>query len=40
VVLNAMTRAWLAPLFDSLNLPRLKCLGGGLSNCPYERERR
>ncbi|GAA3468287.1 MCE family protein [Nonomuraea roseola] len=40
VVLNAMTRAWLAPLFDSLNLPKLKCLGGGLSNCPYERERR
>ncbi|MGW4471993.1 MCE family protein [Nonomuraea sp. NPDC004354] len=37
VVLNAMTRAWLAPLFESLNLPRMSCLPGGLSNCPYER---
>ncbi|MFE3451760.1 MCE family protein [Nonomuraea sp. NPDC059194] len=40
VVLNAMTRAWLAPLFDSLNLPKLNCLPSGLSNCPYERGKR
>ncbi|MFI6319014.1 MCE family protein [Nonomuraea sp. NPDC050556] len=33
VVLNAMTRAWLQPLFDSLNLGKVPCLPAGLSNC-------
>jgi phospholipid/cholesterol/gamma-HCH transport system substrate-binding protein len=37
VVLNAMTRAWLTPLFDSLNLGKVPCLPAGLSNCPSER---
>jgi virulence factor Mce-like protein len=37
VVLNAMTRAWLTPLFESLNLGRVPCLPSGLSNCPFER---
>ncbi|MET8866256.1 MCE family protein [Nonomuraea sp. NPDC004580] len=37
VVLNAMTRAWLRPLFDSLNLGEVPCLPAGLSNCPFER---
>ncbi|MCK2218080.1 MCE family protein [Actinomadura sp. ATCC 31491] len=37
VVLNAMTRAWLQPLFDALNLGRVPCLPAGLSNCPFER---
>ncbi|TMR16976.1 MCE family protein [Nonomuraea turkmeniaca] len=40
VVLNAMTRAWLTPLFDALNLGRVPCLPGGLSNCPFERQGR
>ncbi|MEV4178102.1 MCE family protein [Nonomuraea sp. NPDC049709] len=35
VVLNAMTRAWLTPLFDALNLGEVPCLPGGLSNCPF-----
>lgn len=33
VVLNAMTRAWLTPLFEALNLGKVPCLPGGLSNC-------
>ncbi|MGC5012893.1 MCE family protein [Streptosporangium sp. DT93] len=37
LVLNAMTRAWLAPLFDSLGLGRVPCLPGELSNCPWQR---
>ncbi|MEV0993975.1 MCE family protein [Nonomuraea sp. NPDC050202] len=37
VVLNAMTRAWLTPLFDALNLGPVPCLPAGLSNCPFER---
>lgn len=36
VVLNAMTRAWLTPLFQSLNLGKVPCLPGGLSNCPFQ----
>ncbi|MGW0802785.1 MCE family protein [Nonomuraea sp. NPDC002799] len=40
VVLNAMTRAWLTPLFDSLGLGRVPCLPGGLSNCPFEQQGR
>ncbi|MEU7833011.1 MCE family protein [Nonomuraea sp. NPDC049129] len=36
VVLNAMTRAWLTPLFDALNLGKVPCLPAGLSNCPFE----
>lgn len=38
VVLNAMTRAWLTPLFRSLNLGEVPCLPAGLSNCPFERK--
>ncbi|WP_043638955.1 MCE family protein [Nonomuraea candida] len=37
VVLNAMTRAWLTPLFDALDLGEVPCLPGGLSNCPFQR---
>ncbi|MFC7587333.1 MCE family protein [Nonomuraea antimicrobica] len=37
VVLNAMTRTWLTPLFDALNLGEVPCLPGGLSNCPFQR---
>lgn len=37
IVLNAMTRAWLAPLFDALNLGEVPCLPAGLSNCPFSR---
>jgi virulence factor Mce-like protein len=40
VVLNAMTRAWLTPLFEALNLGRVPCLPGRLSNCPFERQGR
>jgi virulence factor Mce-like protein len=40
VVLNAMTRAWLTPLFDALNLGRVPCLPAGLSNCPFQRRAR
>ncbi|TMR96866.1 MCE family protein [Nonomuraea basaltis] len=40
VVLNAMTRVWLTPLFEALNLGRVPCLSGGLSNCPFERQGR
>ncbi|MGP3930509.1 MCE family protein [Nonomuraea sp. KM88] len=40
VVLNALTRAWLTPLFDSLNLGDVPCLPAGLSNCPYQRRPR
>ncbi|MFK4039767.1 MCE family protein [Nonomuraea wenchangensis] len=40
VVLNALTRAWLQPLFDALKLGPVPCLPGGLSNCPFERRRR
>jgi virulence factor Mce-like protein len=40
VVLNAMTRAWLTPLFESLNLGRVPCLPAGLSTCPYEQQGR
>lgn len=36
VVLNAMTRTWLQPLFDSLNLGKVPCLPGALSNCPFQ----
>jgi phospholipid/cholesterol/gamma-HCH transport system substrate-binding protein len=35
-----MTRAWLTPLFEALNLGRVPCLPGGLSNCPFERQGR
>ncbi|MFI6497729.1 MCE family protein [Nonomuraea typhae] len=38
VVLNAMTRAWLQPLFDALNLGKVPCLPGELSNCPFQRK--
>ncbi|WP_084956406.1 MCE family protein [Thermoactinospora rubra] len=37
VVLNAMTRAWLTPLFEALNLGPVPCLPGGLSNCERKR---
>ncbi|NRQ33974.1 MCE family protein [Nonomuraea sp. NN258] len=37
VVLNAMTRAWLTPLFQALNLGPVPCLPAGLSNCPFQR---
>ncbi|MEV5896818.1 MCE family protein [Nonomuraea fuscirosea] len=37
IVLNAMTRAWLRPLFDALNLGEVPCLPAGLSNCPFSR---
>ncbi|TDB97501.1 MCE family protein [Nonomuraea longispora] len=40
VVLNALTRAWLAPLFDSLDLGDVPCLPAGLSNCPFQRRPR
>ncbi|MFC4007428.1 MCE family protein [Nonomuraea purpurea] len=40
IVLNAMTRAWLTPLFESLGLGKVPCLPAGLSNCPFERQRR
>ncbi|MGN9839300.1 MCE family protein [Nonomuraea sp. H19] len=40
VVLNAMTRAWLTPLFEALNLGKVPCLPAGLSNCPFERQGR
>ncbi|MEV0228772.1 MCE family protein [Nonomuraea sp. NPDC050786] len=40
VVLNAMTRAWLTPLFDALNLGDVPCLPAKLSNCPFERQGR
>ncbi|QYC40834.1 mce related protein [Nonomuraea coxensis DSM 45129] len=40
VVLNALTRAWLQPLFDALKLGPVPCLPGGLSNCPSQRSRR
>ncbi|MFG1702009.1 MCE family protein [Nonomuraea sp. M3C6] len=40
VVLNAMTKAYLAPLFDSLGLGKVPCLPAGLSNCPYEQGRK
>ncbi|MGP3955190.1 MCE family protein [Nonomuraea sp. 3N208] len=40
VVLNAMTKAWLTPLFEALNLGQVPCLPGGLSNCPSERQGR
>ncbi|WP_188195073.1 MCE family protein [Nonomuraea sp. SYSU D8015] len=40
VVLNAMTRAWLTPLFEALNLGRVPCLPNGLSNCPFEQRGR
>ncbi|GGK48896.1 hypothetical protein Ppa06_05550 [Planomonospora parontospora subsp. parontospora] len=39
LVLNALTRAWLAPLFDALELGEVPCLPGELSNCPWERRR-
>ncbi|MEZ7131614.1 MCE family protein [Nonomuraea sp. AD125B] len=37
VVLSALTRAWLQPLFDALKLGPVPCLPGGLSNCPRRR---
>ena len=37
VVLNAMTRAWLTPLFEALNLGPVPCLPGGFSDCPRGR---
>ncbi|GGS50722.1 ABC transporter substrate-binding protein [Planobispora rosea] len=40
LVLNAMTRAWLTPLFDALGLGEVPCLPGELSNCPWQRGRR
>ncbi|SFJ05259.1 phospholipid/cholesterol/gamma-HCH transport system substrate-binding protein [Streptosporangium canum] len=40
LVLNAMTRAWLTPLFDALGLGKVSCLPGELSNCAGERGRR
>ncbi|NUR92286.1 MAG: MCE family protein [Nonomuraea sp.] len=39
VVLNAMTRAWLTPLFQSLNLGKVPCLPAGLSNCPFQNKK-
>jgi virulence factor Mce-like protein len=33
LVLNAMVRAWLTPLFDALGLGKVPCLPGQLSNC-------
>ncbi|MFC4060011.1 MCE family protein [Planomonospora corallina] len=36
LVLNAMTRAWLTPLFDALGLGPVPCLPGGLSECGKE----
>ncbi|MFI6388485.1 MCE family protein [Nonomuraea sp. NPDC050547] len=39
VVLNAMTRAWLQPLFDALNLGKVPCLPGQLSNCPFQKKK-
>ncbi|MEV0592193.1 MCE family protein [Nonomuraea cavernae] len=39
VVLNAMSRAWLTPLFDALNLGKVPCLPSGLSNCPFEQRK-
>ncbi|GAA2847724.1 MCE family protein [Streptosporangium fragile] len=39
LVLNAMTRAWLTPLFESLGLGRVPCLPGELSNCPWQTRR-
>lgn len=39
VVLNAMTRAWLQPLFDALNLGKVPCLPGQLSNCPFQNKK-
>ncbi|MER6947708.1 MCE family protein [Nonomuraea sp. NPDC000554] len=39
VVLDATTRAWLTPLFDSLNLGSVPCLPAGLSNCPFQRKK-
>ncbi|MER6510633.1 MCE family protein [Nonomuraea sp. NPDC001636] len=39
VVLNAMTRTWLTPLFQALNLGEVPCLPAGLSNCPFERKK-
>lgn len=38
IVLDAMTRAWLTPLFQALNLGEVPCLPSGLSNCPFERK--
>ncbi|WP_433442263.1 MCE family protein [Nonomuraea sp. CA-141351] len=40
VVLNAMTRAWLTPLFDALNLGDVPCLPAKLSNCPFQQQGR
>ncbi|MEV4747330.1 MCE family protein [Streptosporangium sp. NPDC049248] len=37
VVLNALTRAWLTPLFEALGLGRVPCLPGELSNCPWQK---
>jgi phospholipid/cholesterol/gamma-HCH transport system substrate-binding protein len=37
IVLNAMTRAWLQPLYDTLGLGKVQCLPGELANCPWER---
>ncbi|GIH95042.1 MCE family protein [Planobispora siamensis] len=39
LVLNAMTRAWLTPLFDALGLGKVPCLPGELSNCPWQARR-
>ncbi|MBG0829645.1 MCE family protein [Planomonospora sp. ID67723] len=39
LVLNAMTRAWLTPLFEALGLGKVPCLPGELSNCPWQRGR-
>ncbi|MBO3745313.1 MCE family protein [Streptosporangiaceae bacterium NEAU-GS5] len=37
IVLNAMTRAWLQPLYDTLGLGKVQCLPGELANCPWEK---
>ncbi|WP_344864352.1 MCE family protein [Planomonospora alba] len=39
LVLNAMTRAWLTPLFDALGLGPVPCLPGALSDCAAGRSR-
>ncbi|WP_214411128.1 MCE family protein [Sphaerisporangium fuscum] len=37
IVLDAMVRAWLTPLFDSLGLGAVPCLPAGLSDCRRRR---
>jgi len=37
VVLNALTRAWLTPLFEAMGMGPVPCLPGELSNCPWQK---